>query len=643
MNNNTTSHNNPIFNNGRIEEIKYELSECREDERCNQNKIVQIISIAGVVLGAVFSISFLNGENHNVGLNYFLGLYVLSDFVLCTAITFIVPLGIENVLRYHYIQDLEDRLGQLIPSGSDQKELIHWVSFSAPITTKNPHHLKSKYAWMYFVPYILAAFMAVSFCICITILQYIIAEEHSALWIMALVVPITLMLIALFVFIYSCIRSKEIYKYAFAKSIQNQRKRYMETFFNTLYFTSPGKSKKGNKKIVQKVFYALLCYLYPKHKDFQKSLLIIAGYITGMLWSGTAPSISMLYEHKYNMLIIWVVFEFLIYQARYQWNDVRGLPDDLYVKNHSNLPIQIMGKWGSVIFSLFLIFVRISVAFYIIIRYSGQMKIALLVCTLAVILLTIFYECARSANCYQGVLFIVCLGYPLRFFTGIWAAWPELWDSYVSIGNQIFPIFFLIILLMVALASYGEFSVALPWTYEAISEFNEKGKCGKTHFNYLYSVIEKRNHCAVKLSRDSLKEKGKLKDIWNITYFISLLCLTIIILMLNFSLCYIITELLVLVLCLISCLASYKQIRNCSIISILLIICKASISFCFSEKNIIYFSICACQIFFSVTYIFLRYYYNPDYNFFIAFFRMVVGKQTFKYLMDSSSSKKNIP
>lgn len=143
---------------------------------------------------------------------------------------------------------------------------------------------------------------------------------------------------------------------------------------------------------------------------------------------------------------------------------------------------------------------------------------------------------------------------------------------------------------------------------------------------------------------DSLKEKGKLIDLWNITYFISLLCLTAIILILEFSPYYIIAELLFLALSLISCLVSHNQIRNYSVVSIILIICKSSIAFCLLEKNIIYLSICAFQIFFSATYLFLRYYFNPNYNFFIALFRMIVGKQTFKYLTtDSSSSNKNVP
>ena len=39
------------------EELRMELSECREDERSAQNQIVQVISTAGTVLSVIFGVS----------------------------------------------------------------------------------------------------------------------------------------------------------------------------------------------------------------------------------------------------------------------------------------------------------------------------------------------------------------------------------------------------------------------------------------------------------------------------------------------------------------------------------------------------------------------------------------------------------
>lgn len=48
----------------RISELISELSDCREDERNAQNQILQVIYVAGAVLGILFSASYLNDEKN---------------------------------------------------------------------------------------------------------------------------------------------------------------------------------------------------------------------------------------------------------------------------------------------------------------------------------------------------------------------------------------------------------------------------------------------------------------------------------------------------------------------------------------------------------------------------------------------------
>ena len=95
-----------------INELLYELSECREDERNSKNQLLQVISIAGTIIGVCFSLSalasklelsndiFTQNPNHI--------LLLLTSCVLCTAFPYIVFLGICDVLRFHYIRRLED-------------------------------------------------------------------------------------------------------------------------------------------------------------------------------------------------------------------------------------------------------------------------------------------------------------------------------------------------------------------------------------------------------------------------------------------------------------------------------------------------------------------------------------------------------
>jgi len=154
----------------RISELIAELSDCREDERNTQNQILQVITVAGTILGILFSASYLNNNKQkpfiifqNVSINdtsyvtklcniinqsitYSRVMFWLSLLIFFTAFAYIVVLGINNILRYYYIQDLEDRLHELIPASVDDTnrgDFLHWNAYIAPIITQNIKHITS--------------------------------------------------------------------------------------------------------------------------------------------------------------------------------------------------------------------------------------------------------------------------------------------------------------------------------------------------------------------------------------------------------------------------------------------------------------------------------------------------------------------
>lgn len=150
-------------------EILNEISECREDERNSQNQVVQIISTAGTVLGVILGASIF-GEDSIVSKE---ALFLLSNVVFCTACSYIVTLGVGNVLRYHYIQKLEDELSLQNCSNDIEKiSLVQWMSFTAPITTRNPLHLRSKYAILHYFAYTLSIVSAITFSVGVTFFLY---------------------------------------------------------------------------------------------------------------------------------------------------------------------------------------------------------------------------------------------------------------------------------------------------------------------------------------------------------------------------------------------------------------------------------------------------------------------------------------
>lgn len=146
----------------RINELIAELSECRQDERNTQDRIIQVISVAGTVLGILLgassfakgrsdSLAETAGNNARVMDNFFTYpriLFLFSFVIFVTAFAYVLVLGVHNILRYYYIQNLEDQLHKLSPGVTDSDKegpFVHWNAFLAPIITRNPRHIKSYY------------------------------------------------------------------------------------------------------------------------------------------------------------------------------------------------------------------------------------------------------------------------------------------------------------------------------------------------------------------------------------------------------------------------------------------------------------------------------------------------------------------
>lgn len=71
------------------EELRMELSECREDERSAQNQIVQVISTAGTVLSVIFGVSSYLKEIDASMAQMRHYLFYLSSLVLILTLSYI--------------------------------------------------------------------------------------------------------------------------------------------------------------------------------------------------------------------------------------------------------------------------------------------------------------------------------------------------------------------------------------------------------------------------------------------------------------------------------------------------------------------------------------------------------------------------
>ena len=176
-------------NEYRIEELLTELGQCREDERNTQNQLLQILVTAATILGILFGASFIDVDKilGEESAEIFLGkesaeifsrvTFWASVLIFLAAFCYIAALGMNNFLRYYYIQELEDRLRYLIPSADDDRKtggpFLHWNSFQGPLITRNQKHIASHYTALHFASYTVALFCAVLFSIMLLVLEFL--------------------------------------------------------------------------------------------------------------------------------------------------------------------------------------------------------------------------------------------------------------------------------------------------------------------------------------------------------------------------------------------------------------------------------------------------------------------------------------
>lgn len=243
---------------------------------------------------------------------------------------------------------------------------------------------------------------------------------------------------------------------------------------------------------------AIAYYVYPRPGDLLKAAFIVFGALIAVASVGE-PRAS-LWEIVAATAFVFFVFDFLLYQARYQINDIRGFEEDLLnpeAGKRSRLPvIEGLGIGTSMMVSLSVASARLvaaAVVLGLLVAQKGWgMAFSLLACCVAAVLLAVLYEGARdrSKNIWdvevgrypellqagspvpQAVLqalrkatapvfALVCLGYPLRLLAGY------LFVADVA-GTASYAGFWLaFVLVLAATACFGESFVTLTWALEA--------------------------------------------------------------------------------------------------------------------------------------------------------------------------------
>jgi len=413
----------------------------REDERSFQATQVALASLALTTLGALAGLIgryVIPASSHANPIPP--GLLVLTPLVPLALFCMFAQAGAQATLRNHYLRDVEEQLAQL---GLTSKTL------SEPPRVPNPSFIRLS--------------------------SVLVGLRHGSLVYRATTTMLISIAIAAFVMILVLIGinvpgpwaagmavtyASAMLLLAHLSWIATTKGRSFYQFARTRLVRPPDEADRSDSK--------LLSYLaLPRPADFVKSLYYVAGcLLAGVLGSTSDRTLN---EQIGVAIWGWIVLEFLSYQARYQWNDIRGRARD---KDHPMAADRrrLPDVPGNVRLSGLVAAWRIGAA--VILALGGPLgsRWPLLAGIVAIFALAAAYETARFKNRQWLVIFLVALGYPLRFFLGLAVAGYALDSGSAAV----------IVLGVVAFAAVGWSTVGLTWTLEA-DHVRSSGQPPKNH------------------------------------------------------------------------------------------------------------------------------------------------------------------
>lgn len=557
---------------------------------------MQILVTAATILGILFGASFIDVnkvlEEGSVE-SFSKGIFWVSIFIFLAASCYITAFGMRNSLRYYYMQELEDRLRYLIPESDDDKEaggpFLHWNSFQGPLITCNHLHITSRYAALHFVSYNAAIFFVVLFSIMLLALEFLQLPSPTGLDRFGIWAVGIAMLIFLLSFIVTASSAKKMVDFSRETARKNLEAREAGVV-DTQY--------QGAAE-----FRRFLRYLiYPKSSDLQKPLLIIIGYIGGIMLSGQglAP------ENCFHLVVALIVFDVLAYQARYQINDIRGIKED-----HGRLMPEGEIKPEYIKISLLVAAGRAALAILFVVIGPSAVRLPLTVCLVFLTVSTIVYEVAREKQSTWGIYIFVGPGYPLRIFLGLWIAYPAFL-KYEGVSGWQF------LLLGGALWAYGSFSSLLSWARQVSEKMEAKRtECSqfpvsykKKHFMAIQSQIMERYLRSESRRIEHvypLREQGQINDPWAIWYLLmlGLFCLALL-LHRSATIVMRVTEILAVSLFGLAATDEYKAAVCFVALGNILTVISSITSWSAGGTFAWYTSVCILQIIVTITYCFLR-------------------------------------
>lgn len=504
-------------NQEELEWLLFELDEAREDQRVSLDHIVQVLVACIAALAILYSVAAGFGASENSIPWKNEGIATIAACVILVAGFYGSSIGQERMFRYHYMEMIEKRISEIVPTG-DENIALGWNQFSSRLITANIHHLTNRGARRHYVHFALALVSLVIGCVLLSLLLLLTVHNKWVRLLLPLVVMSALIYL-LYCYFIATDFSRLTFKEILDLNVNGAPKEYRADSGGVSEDNRPGHyfSQFRGK---------FLRLLYTRPRDSMKSYFYLGGALLGSSLGGGYT----LGEWFFRFFLLVFVVDICGYQARYLINDIRGIAEDgtnPQSEGRNRLPLLGGGNERHTIIVAMLVVVAKAIAAFLVCAtiwadgatlyghpVPGDPYLAFILgfAYVLVFIIACFYERARAKGerlwseyvrrhddspslsgmntfksakyfgyidpkeesrthdvikmCF-GTLRIVLYGYPLRFCVGLFAFDPYLFGL-VSGGISEFPYRVgMLLLLIVACALYGCAFVYITWSYEA--------------------------------------------------------------------------------------------------------------------------------------------------------------------------------
>ena len=319
-----------------IERLQKELEQCHEDDREAKGRILQAVGVMVAVLTVVYALVVAVGPGpaSPIPMKAMLCIcLVLTVAAEISCLCYIVSIGVVQIVRSLYMAEVERALVayDAIPD-EDGASALGWLEICSAVNTLNPGYIYHRIAAVHLTSTLGAMFGVTIVCLAFFVLFGFSLGNHGNLVFLAALVVIPFFVFVLWVLYSIAFQSDDLIAEIRQIVRDTRMVEFLEPFTSASALEILGRvchisyDRRNSKANIR---WFIRYAVFPRLQDEPKGLFMLAGYAVAYGWF-VAQGL-----HGFNLLelllqfvYLWFVLDFLVFQVRYQINDIRGRDED---------------------------------------------------------------------------------------------------------------------------------------------------------------------------------------------------------------------------------------------------------------------------------------------------------------------------